>query len=334
MTHTTDPLLAIDRSLTDDEREQFLAYVARRWPNLVGAEPADVLELTTSHDMFLAQTEPFWEEHAAELPDGAPVTAVLHALIILGAELTVENLTRMLTAAGLMPEPEATRVTEVRMAYDPIPDLAALVDGLEAVASAGTLGSPNSVLLEKLGYLLTGPYARLRGGLLLDEPGHEAESTEQAIREALRGYITPAGKLITTEEIRGWVDEAERGYDLTDDERAVGGILRQTPHAAHTPDGPLDCPRCQLLRENAHWMDHMLEPHRHSHEGAASGPMAAEPHVHLHTHLSGTPPTPVTHDHEHRHAERGHDIPEGYYRDATGLHRQHDVFGGPHDERT
>jgi hypothetical protein len=66
------------------------------------------------------------------------------------------------------------------MAYDPIPDLAALIDGLHELAARG--GD-----LTVLGALLAGPYARLRGGLLLDEPTWEdPPSTEDAIRKLLR----------------------------------------------------------------------------------------------------------------------------------------------------
>jgi hypothetical protein len=64
--------------------------------------------------------------------------------------------------------------------YDPVPDLAALIDGLRELA-AGVPGS----FARRLSDLLTGPYAALRGGLLLDEPGRENVTTEQALREAL-----------------------------------------------------------------------------------------------------------------------------------------------------
>ena len=92
-------------------------------------------------------------------------------------------------------------------------------------------------------------------------------------------FITKTGHLITPAEIEGWVAEAEAGYDLAGFTVPPGHI-----RAGHTADGPADCPRCQLLRDNAHWMDHMLVPHRHSHAGATGGRMAAEPHSHLHSH--------------------------------------------------
>lgn len=64
--------------------------------------------------------------------------------------------------------------------YDPIPDLAQLIDGL---GTAAATGSSIQVMIQ-LGALLVGPYARLRGGLLLDEPGWDV-STEDSIRAVL-----------------------------------------------------------------------------------------------------------------------------------------------------
>ena len=71
-----------------------------------------------------------------------------------------------------------------RRGYDPAPDLAALIDGLHACALAGEGGA--EPLIRVVADLLCGPYAALRGGLLLDEPGREDISTEDAIREAFR----------------------------------------------------------------------------------------------------------------------------------------------------
>lgn len=64
--------------------------------------------------------------------------------------------------------------------YDPVPDLAALIDGLRRMTSRS--GGAQVIALADL---LTGPYAGLRGGLLLDEPGRENVSTADALREAL-----------------------------------------------------------------------------------------------------------------------------------------------------
>lgn len=98
-----DPLVLIQEALTDEETRQFLEEATRRWPGTEGAHVADVLDLTTDHDMFLDQTEPFFEAHV--VPGPAPHTAALHLLIILGRELTMENLTEVLTRAGLIPAP-------------------------------------------------------------------------------------------------------------------------------------------------------------------------------------------------------------------------------------
>lgn len=73
--------------------------------------------------------------------------------------------------------------------YDPVPALAALIDGLHDVAEAGTQDG----LMRALGHLLSGPYSGLRGGLLLDEPGREGVTAEAAIRQALTAITTTAG---------------------------------------------------------------------------------------------------------------------------------------------
>lgn len=106
MPQTPDPLIAIERAVTAaGGKDKFLAYVAEHWPRLAGASVADVLEHTTSYDMFLHHTEPFYEAHADEMPPGAPNTAALHALIILGGEPTMGRLLRLLADAGLIPAP-------------------------------------------------------------------------------------------------------------------------------------------------------------------------------------------------------------------------------------
>ena len=71
------------------------------------------------------------------------------------------------------------------MTYDPIPDLAQLTDRLHEVASDAR--DPDNMMFH-LASLLTGPYARLRGGLLLDELTREDPPvTEDALRELLGG---------------------------------------------------------------------------------------------------------------------------------------------------
>ena len=72
----------------------------------------------------------------------------------------------------------ARPLEEPPVAYDPVPDLAALFEGVRDFARSG--GD-----LAVIGRVLAGPYARLRGGLLLNEPGREHVSTEEALREAL-----------------------------------------------------------------------------------------------------------------------------------------------------
>jgi hypothetical protein len=70
--------------------------------------------------------------------------------------------------------------------WDPVPHLAALIDGLHDLAvTAAQPDATNAGVVIALGGLLAGSYAALRGGLLLDEPGRENVSTEAALREAL-----------------------------------------------------------------------------------------------------------------------------------------------------
>jgi hypothetical protein len=66
--------------------------------------------------------------------------------------------------------------------FDPVPYLAALIDGLHDACTDQAEGA----FWRRLGELMSGPYGALRGGLLLDEPGREDQSTEDAIREALK----------------------------------------------------------------------------------------------------------------------------------------------------
>ena len=66
--------------------------------------------------------------------------------------------------------------------FDPVPDLAALLDGLGEMARRGS----DPVVL---GTLLGTAYARLRGGLRLDEPGLEGQETKAAIYRATAAEV-------------------------------------------------------------------------------------------------------------------------------------------------
>lgn len=107
-------LMAVTHSLTAAERTLFLGKVARRYPRLDGAGVADVLDLTTDHDMFLDKTEPFYEKFGGHLPEGAGHATILavHAIIILELELTPARVTCFLQRAGVL---EAPRYPEVEV---------------------------------------------------------------------------------------------------------------------------------------------------------------------------------------------------------------------------
>ena len=67
--------------------------------------------------------------------------------------------------------------------WDPVPHLAALIDGVRQLLDGEDKYATD--IYDRIGALATGPYAALRGGLLLDEPGRETVSTEAALRTAL-----------------------------------------------------------------------------------------------------------------------------------------------------
>jgi len=130
---------------------------------------------------------------------------------------------------------EREEITGARTAYDPIGDLAGLLAALTASRAASWDGQVGAA------------YRRLAAGLAWTEPG----GIEDAIRAALQAFITRTGHLITPAEIEGWVAEAERGYDIPD---APPPHPELGPGSGHQADGPADCARCQLIRDNAHWM--------------------------------------------------------------------------------
>jgi hypothetical protein len=105
-------LMAVAHSLTDAERTAFLGKVTRTYPQLNGADVADVLELTADYDMFLDRTESFFERFEAQMPDGvhyAPRFAA-HVIILLGRELTPGRVWSFLQRAGVVGPPRYPEV--------------------------------------------------------------------------------------------------------------------------------------------------------------------------------------------------------------------------------
>jgi hypothetical protein len=99
-------LMAVAHALSEAERQQLLVHVAVKWPRLRGAGVADVLDLTTDHDMFLEQTEPFFagpgRPGGVIFPDSPAVLFAAHAVILLGRSLQPGYVTDILTRAGVM----------------------------------------------------------------------------------------------------------------------------------------------------------------------------------------------------------------------------------------
>jgi hypothetical protein len=104
-------LMAVTFALNSVDQAYIRQTVAARWPLMNGAGVADILEHTTSYDMFLAETEPFYEKFASQLPDKCPATIfVLHALILLGRELSPAKVLAFLQRAGACDAPRYPHV--------------------------------------------------------------------------------------------------------------------------------------------------------------------------------------------------------------------------------
>jgi hypothetical protein len=106
-------LQAVAHALTAAEREQFLAKTSR-WPGMNGADVADILELTVDHDLYLEETEPFFEAHEADLPpDTQAKIYALHALIILDQLPTLSRVLKLLSRAGVLDTEHEVKVRDL-----------------------------------------------------------------------------------------------------------------------------------------------------------------------------------------------------------------------------
>jgi hypothetical protein len=111
-------LMAVAHALTEAERVLLLGNVARQYPRLQGAEVADVLDTTTDHDMFLDQTEPFFERFSDQVPQDVRLSAALHAIILLKRGLTPGRVIALLQRAGLAEAPRYPEVEAGLRAYE------------------------------------------------------------------------------------------------------------------------------------------------------------------------------------------------------------------------
>jgi hypothetical protein len=59
-------VMAADHCLTDTERNRFLSVLAERYPNMRGADVADVLDIFADADMYLDISEPMADLHHGE----------------------------------------------------------------------------------------------------------------------------------------------------------------------------------------------------------------------------------------------------------------------------
>lgn len=111
-------LMAVAHSLTTAERVLFLGKVARDYPRLRGADVADVLDLTTDHDMFLDRTEPFFERFADQVPGTPALIFAVHLIILMGWGLTPARVWVVLQRAGVVDPPRYPEVEVGLRAYD------------------------------------------------------------------------------------------------------------------------------------------------------------------------------------------------------------------------
>lgn len=66
-----------------------------------GIEPADLLDYTTDHDMFLDRTEPFFDRYMEWLPSTPGCIFAVHAIILTGRTLSFLAVLELLQRAGL-----------------------------------------------------------------------------------------------------------------------------------------------------------------------------------------------------------------------------------------
>jgi hypothetical protein len=97
--------------------------------------------------------------------------------------------------------------------------------------------------------------ARFEAGYDVPEAGwhhwFRGRVTEARMLEPGEVIRTRSGRIVTEEDIERWAAEAERGYDPAP---APPPHPELGPGSGHQANGPAGCSRCQLVRDNAHWM--------------------------------------------------------------------------------
>jgi len=89
-------------ALTEDETSRILARFAPEGSHLHGAHADDLIDMADAHDTFVAETDPFYEAHGAELDLLGARFAVI-ALCIMREPLTVLSVKKLLLRARLLP---------------------------------------------------------------------------------------------------------------------------------------------------------------------------------------------------------------------------------------
>lgn len=104
-------LMAVAHSLTVAERAALLGRAVRIVGlSMDGADVADVLDYTDDFDMFLNQTEPFFEKFSDQLPESHAVILALHVIILMGWGLTPGRVWSVMQRAGVVDPPRYPEV--------------------------------------------------------------------------------------------------------------------------------------------------------------------------------------------------------------------------------
>lgn len=98
MSEHQDAALAVERAMTDEQRQRFLQHFFAANPSWRGAQVADVLSEMDNTDANLTVVERLLEDNA-DLPPAA--ATVIRALYWAGPDVTVEAVRDLLKRAGL-----------------------------------------------------------------------------------------------------------------------------------------------------------------------------------------------------------------------------------------
>lgn len=136
-------------------------------------------------------------------------------------------------------------------------------------------GKPPAELIRRGLSTLAGS-ERQPGGDEIRAAGEERERLLSSFGRRIENLASSNEELAAAN--RGLLRLLTEGYTLTPPVQAGEQIIyppQPDPHEAHTVDGPRNCRRCQMLRDNAHWMEsevtRLAEVQRREYSGGSGG---------------------------------------------------------------